>query len=125
MNDPDAFVRQTAAFYGHEVEDAFAARDLLNLRPEDLVVRLTQLADFARTFGVNILSLAGLIAETGTGIDPWKTDDRYSSEDWKRVRDAEDRLASGGDWPGTILALLDEVERLRTNEEPHDGRPSP
>jgi hypothetical protein len=122
MVDSDTFVRHTARYYGHAEEDAFAARDLLNLRPEDLVVRFNGVAHFASTFGVNIRALAALIAESGTGIEPWEPGDRPSSEEWNRIREAEEQLGSPGDWAGTILALLDKVDRLRAGNGPR-GEP--
>jgi hypothetical protein len=85
----------------------------LRLSPKDLTVRFKEVADFAETFGLNIRSLAEVIAQTGTGIEPWQPRNDFTSEDWRRIREAQERLASGGDWAGTILALLDEVERLR------------
>ncbi len=106
-------MREVARYYGHSEEDAGAIRDLLRLSPKDLVVRFNDIARFARTYGLNIRSLGELIAESGTGIEPWQPPHDYTREDYKRIREAEERLASGGDWAGTILALLDEVERLR------------
>jgi hypothetical protein len=110
--DQDDIVRSIARYHGHSEEDAFAARDLLRLSPKDLTVRFKEVADFTETFGLNIRSLAEVIAQTGTGIEPWQPRNDFTSEDWRRIREAHERLASGGDWAGTILAL-DEVERLR------------
>jgi hypothetical protein len=110
--DQDDIVRSTARYYGHSEEDALAARDLLRLSPKDLVVRFNAVAHFARTFGLNIRSLAELIAETGTGIEPWQPSDEFTHEDYERIHEAEERLARPGNWARTILALLDEVERL-------------
>ena len=121
MIDQDAFIRETARFFGHTVEDALAARDLLHLRNEDVVARFTEAARFARTFGLNIRSVAGMIAESGTGIEPWEATVVYSSQDRAPIREAEKRFAKRGDWGGTILALLDEVDRLRDDV----ARPSP
>lgn len=76
-------------------------------------MRFNDVATFARRFGLNIRSLAELIAETGTGIEPWQPRGELRHEDYERIREAEERLAKPGDWAHTILALLDEVERLR------------
>jgi hypothetical protein len=62
---------------------------------------------------LNIRSLAEVIAQTGTGIEPRQPRNHFTSEDWGRIREAQERIASGRDWAGTILAVLDEVERLR------------
>jgi hypothetical protein len=39
MEDHDEIIRSLAEYHGHSEEDAFAARDLLRLSPEDVVVR--------------------------------------------------------------------------------------
>jgi hypothetical protein len=49
MEDQDEIVRSLAEYHGHSEEDAFAARDLLRLSPEDFVVRFAEVARFART----------------------------------------------------------------------------
>lgn len=113
MEDQDEIVRSLAEYHGHYEEDAFAARDLLRLSPEDFVVRFAEVARFARAFGLNIRSLAEFVAETGTGIEPWRPRYELTREEYERIHEAEERLARGGDWARTILALLDEVERLR------------
>jgi hypothetical protein len=113
MEDQDEYIRSIAQYHGHSEEDAFAARDLLRLSPNDLVVRFNDVATFARRFGLNIRPVAELIAETGTGIEPWQPRHEFRHEDFERIREAEERLAKPGDWAHTILALLDEVERLR------------
>jgi hypothetical protein len=113
MDDQDEFVRSLAEYHGHSEEDAFAARDFLRLSPEDFVVRFSEVARFARMFGLNIRSLAEFVAETGTGIEPWQPSYELTREEYERIREAEERLARGGDWAHTILTLLDEVERLR------------
>jgi hypothetical protein len=74
MADEDDVVRSLATFYGHSEQDAFAARDLLQLGPNDFAVRFSNVARFAKTFGLNIRSLAEFIAETGTGIEPWQVE---------------------------------------------------
>jgi hypothetical protein len=121
MLDQDEYVRSTARYYGHSEEDALAARDLLRLSPRDLVVRFNAVAHFARTFGLNIRSLAELIAETGTGIEPWQPSDEFTHEDYERIHEAEERLARPGNWARTILALLDEVERLQGHRSSDRG----
>jgi hypothetical protein len=121
--DQDDIVRSIARYHGHSEEDAFAARDLLRLSQKDLTVRFQEVADFAETFGLNIRSLAEVIAQTGTGIKPWQPRYSLTHEEYERIHEAEERLASGGDWAGTILALLDEVERLgghRSSATPDD-----
>jgi len=113
MEDQNEYVRSIAQYHRHSEEDAFAARDLLRLGPKDLVVRFNDVATFARKFGLNIRTLAQLIAETGTGIEPSPPREEFTREDYERIREAEERFARSGDWARTILALLDEVERLR------------
>jgi len=116
--DEDKFIRDTARFYGFPEEDAIAARDTLNLRPEDLVVRFNALAHFAKTYGVNILALATFIVDNGIGIEPWEPKHDFSSEDRRRIHEAEERLAGPGDWATTILALLHEIDELRGPRPP-------
>jgi hypothetical protein len=65
MEDKDEILRSFAEYYGHSVEDALAARDLLRLRPEDFVVRINQVAKFTSTFGLNIRSLAEFVVAVG------------------------------------------------------------
>jgi hypothetical protein len=113
--DQDHTVRSIARYHGHSEEDAFAARDLLRLSPKDLTVRFKEVADFAETFGLNIRSLAEVIAQTGTGIEPRQPSDEFTHEDYERIHEAEERLARPGNWARTILALLDEVERLQVH----------
>lgn len=120
MEDQDEYVRSIAQYHGHSEEDAFAARDFLRLSPNDLVVRFNDVATFARKFGLNIRTLAELIAETGTGIEP-SPPRKFTREDHERIREAEERLARPGDWARTILALLDEVERLRGQQSGRRG----
>jgi hypothetical protein len=57
---------------------------------------------------LNIRSLAEFVAETGTGIEPWQPRYELTHEEYKRINEAEERLARGGDWARTILVLLDE-----------------
>jgi aryl-alcohol dehydrogenase-like predicted oxidoreductase len=112
--DNDALVRETARYYGFSDEDAFAARDLLAFNDRDLAVRFNGLAHFSRTYGVNIKDLAALIVETGSGVEPWKPDDRTSSEDWARIdEEIRRRAPGGGHWAETILSLVNELEELR------------
>ena len=98
-------VQSIARHYGFSDEDVNAARDLLNLPPRDLAVRFLGLAHFAKQYGVNIRALASLIADTGTGVEPSSPGD-ISSKVYRRIREAEDRLARPGDWAHTILRLL-------------------
>jgi hypothetical protein len=121
MEDQDEIVRSLAEYHGYSEEDAFAARDLLRLSPEDLVVRFNQVAKFARRFGLNIRSLAEFVAQTGTGIEPWQPGYELTRDEYERIHEAEERFARGGDWARTILALLDAVERLR-GEQASDRR---
>lgn len=114
--DDDDVIRGIARYHGHSEADAFAARDLLRLDPNGFAVRFVAVAAFARTFGLNIRSLAEIIAETGTGIEPWQPSFEMTHEDYERVHEAEERLAKPGDWFHTILALLDEVDRLREDQ---------
>jgi hypothetical protein len=72
MQNQDEIVRSIAKYDGHLDGDALAARDLLRLSPEDFLLRFKEVSDFARTFGLNIRSLAEFIAESGTGIEPWR-----------------------------------------------------
>jgi hypothetical protein len=60
MEDQDEYIRSIAQYHGHSEEDALAARDLLRLSPNDLVVRFNDVATFARRFGLNIRPLAEL-----------------------------------------------------------------
>jgi hypothetical protein len=94
MEDQNEIVRSIAKYHGHSEEDAFAARDLLRLSPEDLVVRFNQVAKFARTFGLNIRSLAEFVAQTGTGIEPWHDEvERLRGEHSSTRRDADDAVS--------------------------------
>jgi hypothetical protein len=88
-------------------------RDLLALPELDGVVRFTELARFAKTFGVPIDELAPFVVDRGTAIEPWKPNDGLSSSDWERVRGAIARLSGAGHWANTILKLLKEIDRLR------------
>lgn len=113
MVDEDRFVRETTRHYGFTEEEAFAARDLLNLRPKDLVVRFNGLADFAKKYGVSLRALAEFVAKTTSGIEPWEPSKRHSDEDWKKIDEAMEGF--GGDWAAAILSLRNEIERLRGN----------
>jgi hypothetical protein len=115
MVDEEQVIQSVARHYGFSDEDAIAAQDLLNLPTRDLVVRFNGLAHFARQYGINILALARLIADTGVGVEPFTPGD-ISSEDWRRIRKAESRLARLGNWAETILKLLDEVAALEDQE---------
>ena len=83
------------------------------LARKTFVVRFAEVARFARTFGLNIRSLAEFVAENGTGIERWHLSYELTHEEYDRIHEAEERLARAGDWARMILALLDEVERLR------------
>jgi hypothetical protein len=61
--DDDDVIRGIARYHGHSEADAFAARDLLRLDANGFAVRFVAVAAFARTFGLNIRSLAEVIAD--------------------------------------------------------------
>ena len=88
--------------------------------PPDLVVRFTGLAHFAHQYGLNIRALAQLIADVGEGVAPF-TRGHIASEDWRRIQEAERRLAQPGNWAETILGLLDEVAALKDQDRPETG----
>jgi hypothetical protein len=94
MEDHDEIIRSLAEYHGHSEEDAFAARDLLRLSPEEVVVRFNQVAKFAKTFGLNIRSLAEFVAETGIGIEPWLDEvERLRGEHSSGRRDGDDAVS--------------------------------
>ena len=54
-------------------------------------MRFNQVAKFARTFGLNIRSLAEFVAQTGTGIEPWLDEvERLRGEQASDRRDGDD-----------------------------------
>lgn len=112
MTKEDEFVQTIAKHYGFPAEDVLASAHSLNLPEGGLVVRLNGLASFAKTYGVDIRSLAEFVQGTGTGIEPWERSHDMSLEDSKRVKDAIASRARPGDWATAILALLDELEQI-------------
>jgi hypothetical protein len=122
--DDDRLAREAARYFGFSEGDGQAARAALNLPSEWFRVRFTELANFAKTFGVNIAALAEFIANSTSGIEPWQPRDRISPQDRDRIREAiVSRGESGGDWAGAILSLLNELENLRPQRG--SGQPSP
>jgi hypothetical protein len=122
MDDEQEIARSAAAFYGFTPEQALEARRILALRHDDFALRFTDLVRFAKTYGVGLVDLATFIA-SGSGIEPFERNDDISSDEWQRIRDVQERLASGGDWAHTILALLDEAEGRgsKTRGNGYDG----
>jgi hypothetical protein len=113
MDDEEEIARSVAEFDGFSAEEALEARRILDLPHDDFAVRFTEFARFARIFGVELAALATFVT-SGSGIEPYEDRTGISRDEWKRIREVQDRLASRGDWARTILALLDEAERRRT-----------
>jgi hypothetical protein len=109
----EEFVGAVADRCGFAADDVRAAHDLLNLRQGELHLRLSQLAIFAKTFGVDIRNLAEFIARTGGGIEPYTNKSHMTSEESERVREAIKARATPGNWADAILSLLDEIELLK------------
>jgi len=118
--DDEGEARGAAAYYGFSAEKADAARETLSPWPEGFAVRFTALAQFAKEFGVDLVSLAQFVAWAGRGIEPWERGSTISREDWDRIDQAieETRLSqSGAHWAETILSLLNELDSIRGTEE--------
>jgi hypothetical protein len=109
MDDEEAEARASAEFYGFSAGEALEARRILNLLHDHFAVRFTELARFAKIYGVELVALAAFVA-SGSGIEPYEDTTGISSDEWRRIGEAQERLASRGDWAHTILALLDEAE---------------
>lgn len=113
MEDQDEIVRSLAEYHGHSEEDAFAARDLLRLSPEDFVVRFAEVARFAKDVRVEHPIACRVRRRDRNRDRAMAAALRAHARGVQTIHEAEERLARGGDWARTILVLLDEVESLR------------
>ena len=99
-------MRVLADRYHFPVEDVEAARAILNLSPNDFGIRFTNLVMFAGEFDIDVKTLAEFVAAKTSGIKPWVSRSKHTSEDWERIR----QVVPGGDWAEAILRLLDRLE---------------
>jgi hypothetical protein len=65
-------VRSLAEYYGFSAEDVTRARAALKLRPEDFLIRFTDVVRFACDFGLDLKALAEFVAASTSGIKPWE-----------------------------------------------------
>jgi len=120
LMDEQSLARSLASYFGFSEEDGDAARAALSPWPEGFTIRFSELARFAKQFGVDLLPLAEFIARTSTGIEPWVSKDTLSKDDWERIdRAIEETRAEhrGAHWAETILSLLNELDAVHGTPE--------
>lgn len=108
MDDEEEIAREAADFFGFTAEQGLEARRILDLPHDDFAVRFTEVARFAKIYGVDLVALTAFVA-SGSGIEPYKDTTGISTDEWGRIHEAQERLAARGDWARTILALLNEA----------------